>query len=154
MKIEVLGVYALSADDARFRKFFCEYCGVNHIDGDLRDYDEQLFENAHNAALIEITVEDARHEFDAGLLAQENPTQPPSMWQVAWNEAYLTEDGESIATDRPQSAASRPAKLRVAFYIHCFAEHPMISYAGTLIPLPAATTLPERLWRLVPYELP
>jgi hypothetical protein len=150
----VIGVHAMNSDEERFRQFFCEYSQVEEIAGSLRDYDEQLFDNAYNAVLVEMLVDDELLEFDPGLVVQENPNQPESFWQTAWNETYLSSDGEKVVAGYPLATRPSSTNLRVALYIHAFAEHPAISYAGKPLQLPAVTAMPERLWRLVPYELP
>lgn len=154
VKITVIGVHAMNSDEERFRRFFCEYLQVDKIEGALEDYDEQLFHNAYHAALIEMMIDDQSLEFNPGLIAQENPNQPESLWQVAWKETYLSHDGESVVSGYPRPTKPQSTQLRVALYMHAFAEHPVISYAGKPLQLPAVTAIPERLWRLAPYELP
>ena len=62
-------------------------------------------------------------------------------------------DGESLAVEHfdptPQSG-----DLRIAFYFHYFDPgKPLMSSYGDLI-CPAPAAMPERLARLVPYQLP
>ncbi|HPT57992.1 MAG TPA: hypothetical protein PLK42_15030 [Casimicrobium sp.] len=154
LKIEVLGVHPLNADEERFRQFFCECAGVDRIDVELIEFDEQLYANAHEAALIEIAVDDEAHTFDPALLVQENPDVATNLWQVAWNETYLTEDGSAVISGYPVAERPNTSKLRVAFFMHDFERLATLSYSGVNIPLPPASPPPERLWRLVPYELP
>ena len=154
LKVTVIGVHAMNADEERFRQFFCEYSQVDRIEGSLSDYDEQLFHNAYNAVLIEMLIDDDSLEFDPELVVQENPNQPESFWQTAWNETYLSSDGASVVAGYPRPTKPRSNRLRVALFIHYFSEYPVISYAGKPLQLPAVTAMPERLWQLVPYEQP
>lgn len=152
MTITVIGVHPMNADEERFRKFFCEYLNLAETSGPLADYDEQLYNNAYNAALIEMVVHD--ESFDIGKIVQPNPNQPESLWQVAWNETYLSDDGCAVIAGYPRPAKPEQRDLRLAFYIHHFWEHPTLAHASETLDLPPATVLPVRLWRLAPYELP
>jgi hypothetical protein len=154
VKITGIGVHAMNSDEERFRKFFCEYSQVDKIEGSLKEYDEPLFHNAYNAALIEMLVDDDSLEFDPGLVVQENPNRTESLWQTAWNETYLSSDGETVIAGYPRPTKPVTNRLRVALFIHCFSEYPVVSYAGKPLQLPSITAMPERLWQLAPYELP
>jgi hypothetical protein len=155
VKIEVIGVHSLNLDEKGFRKFFFEYLDIDETDGELEDIDAQLFHNACSAALVELVVdEDTTQTFDVCLVAQEDPKQPKEKWQVAWNETYLTIDGEAVIAGYPLPRKPKSNRLRVAFYIHCFPDSPSVSYNGASLQLPTLSPMPERLWRLVPYQLP
>jgi hypothetical protein len=89
--------------------------------------------------------------FDAGNFMQPNPERPGSS-QVAWNETYLSEDGEAVLSGYPDHIVPALDRFRVVFVIHCWDNKlPLLSSYGSL-QCPPIEPLPDRLWRLVPYE--
>ena len=154
LNLTVLGVHSLSADEARFRQFFCAYVNEPMIEGSLEDYDAQLYHNARQALLVEVLVTDCDADFDAEHFVEKNERVAESFWQVAWNETYLSEDGSAVIAGYPRPVRPNLPSFRIAFYIHSQDNGLPLFYQNTLLNLPLRTTMPERLWELVPYELP
>ena len=78
---------------------------------------------------------------------------PQNTWQVAWNEKFLTADGETVIGEYPCKSPDLQ-QFRVVFSIHFWnPDLPLRSSYGELA-LPPIQPLPERLWRLTPYEVP
>ena len=85
---------------------------------------------------------------------QPDPAQSRNFWQVAWNATFLTVDGESVIKIDRDKKLPDAAQFRVVFVIDDWKPGlPLRSSYGDL-PLPSLQPLPERLWRLAPYELP
>jgi hypothetical protein len=88
--------------------------------------------------LIELTVKGDLEEFDFSEVTQENPNQPRSNWQVAYDEQVISEAEKSA---------------RVVFYFHYLdVTKPLLTPAGSLA-LPGPKRMPPRLKELR-YEAP
>ena len=48
-----------------------------------------------DAALLEVTVTNPDARFRIDDFIQADPSQPEDRWQVAWDETFLTSDGET-----------------------------------------------------------
>jgi hypothetical protein len=163
-RITVIGVYSLEASPERLEQFINDYLtrtrerlaqtGIKVSDSDERwaDIARQLRSALRPAALIEALVENVDNRFDPGEFVQRDWRQPEDRWQVAWEEAFLTANGEEILCDhRTQLPAGET--FRIAFYIHSWKHgQPLLSSYGPL-EYPQLTPIPERLWGLAPYAL-
>jgi len=176
-RIEVLGLYSPSANRSEYERFVKAY-----VDGlDPANFDEEsravfrrlgrehelvpFDETAHrevqreityhlsNAVYVEALVVDRDEKFNADDFRQPDPKLLE--WsQVAWNPTYLTEDGETVLSGYPHWKVPSAPRFRVVFVIHFWKPHlPLVSSYGELR-CPAIKPLPERLWRLAPYEMP
>jgi hypothetical protein len=163
--VEVLGLYSLAADHARYIRFLQEKLASEdstNLDDEERPLTEEeraeleaaLRLNMGDAVMIEAVVSHADASFDVGAFAQPDPALPESNWQVAWNERFLTADGDALLNERPWEQPPNDERLRLVFVIHFWKpDLPLQSSYGQLA-LPPIQPLPERLWRLAPYELP
>jgi hypothetical protein len=160
-RITVLGIYLPSADWQRCEKLIAAAVSMESESlGDVADqtallaeFEETLRQNLRETALIEVLVESPDETFDMGGFAQPDPSLPKDNWQVAWNEVFLTADGEHVIAndwrDLPKTGC-----VRAAFYIHFWnSMRGLLSGYGPLT-CPAPQAMPERLWRLAPYEMP
>lgn len=97
-------------------------------------------------ALFEIRVEQCEGVFDFMQFSEQLTTS------VAWEPVLLTVDGEATI----ETKATVPAELsafRAAFFIHDWPENgTLLGPTGPLL-VPEFTPVPERLWKLAPYEL-
>lgn len=177
-EVTVLGLYSPSMSIALYEKFVQAY-----VDGcDPRNFEEatvvlfkrlgrdaelvpltegersqardRITHNLGNAAFVEVLIRNADHDFDPADFGQPDSSLDAGHAQVAWNETYLTEDGETVIAGYPMPAVPEGSTLRVVFVIH-FWKHglPLLSSYGQLS-CPQMQALPERLWRLAPYEMP
>ncbi len=97
--------------------------------------------------LIEAVVEAPPCEVDVGRFGQSDPGRPPDNWQVAYDERYLSPDGQTVLGYDPP--AESPTRL--AFFLHyCDLNRPLLTPDGPL-PLPEPSPLPDRL-REIEYE--
>jgi hypothetical protein len=176
--LNVVGFYSLSADKAAYSRFIQNKIAFHDpanfpedqkalfrrlgrgdslhpfTDDDRKEWEEHLRHHMDEAAVFEVMVTNPDASFDIGKFVQPNPSQSEDYWQVAWNEKFLTPDGETlIKLDRTQKLPDAP-QYRVAFVIHFWKPNlPLRSSYGELA-LPVQQPLPERLWRLTPYEVP
>jgi hypothetical protein len=106
----------------------------------------ELSEALSSAALFEVLVENHIGQFDPYQIHERHTTQ------VAWEPAYLSDDGEKAIAENVSELGESKA-FRVAFYVHEWPEGgELVGPAGTLAH-PPLTWVPERLWKLAPYEL-
>lgn len=149
--VEILGIYRLPVTEELYREQF----------DSLYDYEMSALERAQaegecrqqleSTVLIEALVVDRDKRFDAGDFTQPDPDEPEGAWQVAWAEAYLTLDGESLLVER-WSDPPKTGDLRVAFFVHFWKpDRPLRTSYGE-VACPAVEEMPPRLRELFPYE--
>ena len=104
-----------------------------------------------STVLVEVFVRNRDGRFKVGDFSQPQDGVPRDNWQVAWAEAYLSEDGESLFVER-WGDAPKADTFRVAFFIHCWNPNaPLLTSYGERR-CPEVNKMPERLHKLVPYE--
>lgn len=176
--IDVLGFYSLSAASDQYARFIDRKIAFHDpanfsedqkalfqrlgradalqpfTDEDRRKWEDHLRHHMTDAAVFEVLVSNPDATFDIGQFVQPDPLQPESRWQVAWNEKFLTVDGEKLLEVGRGKTLPNAQQFRVVFVIHSWKLNlPLQSSYGQLS-LPPIQPLPERLWRLAPYELP
>jgi hypothetical protein len=176
--LKIIGLYSLSADREAYTRFIRETIAFHDpanfpeeqkalfrrlgrgdsldpfTDDDRQEWEDHLRHHMDDAAVIEVLVNNPDMKFDVGGFVQPDPSQPQGSWQVAWNEKFLTPDGEKLLELDRKSKLPDAKQYRVVFVIHFWKpELPLRSSYGELA-LPSIQPLPERLWRLAPYELP
>ncbi|MET3843118.1 hypothetical protein [Bradyrhizobium sp. OAE829] len=177
--LEIIGVYSLTSDAEDCKRFIIEQvnkqasavfteeqkatlCRIGR-EGVLEPYSveekeemaAELYDHLADATMFEVLVSNPHSNFDVWAFVQRNPAQPETLWQVAWNEKFLTVDGENLMEVDPGAKAPAARVFRVAFIIHCWRpDLPPLRYGDRELSLPPIHTLPERLWRLAPYVPP
>jgi len=120
----------------------------------LGEIENELRHNLANAVFVEALVTNPDDGFAVADFSQPDPSIPEGMSQVAWNEVYLSEDGQIALSHEPLPSVPPLPIFRIVFVLHFWKPHlPLMSSYGKL-ECPAITPLPERLWRLAPYEMP
>jgi hypothetical protein len=150
--IRVLGVYRNVVTDEMVREQTLILHGEGLASDDFESAAADCREQLTSAVLVEALVSNADDSFSVGDFAIADPKQPRDSWQVAWAEAYLSADGETLLSrgDKPDHL---PSEFRVAFFIHFWNPAlPLASSFGNL-KCPPSAAMSERLSRLVPYEL-
>ena len=148
-RVKVLGVYRVECTEQLLRE-------AVELKYDLSDpadrpqAEAQAREEIESAVLIELLVPPPNKEFDIGKLTQDARTDGNN--QVAWDEHFLTDDGERII---PASWPQHPKSWsRVAFFLHFYRENdPLLTSFGPVV-CPRPRPMPERLFKLVPYDPP
>jgi len=150
--IEVLGVYRPRITEDMFREQFRILYGRAPSETDPGEREHNCRTCLDSAVLVEVVVKNRDERFDVGHFAQRRDGLKRDNWQVAWAEAFLSADGTELVVERFGEVPAS-GNLRVAFYVHFWdpAEPLNTSYGDIACPLPAA--MPERLEKLVPYEL-
>ena len=177
--LEIIGVYSLTADADACRRFIIaevnkqasavsteeQKAALRRMGREdlLKPYtveekDEmagELYDHLADATMLEVLVGNPISNFDVWAFVQPNPAQPETLWQVAWNEKFLTVDGEALMEVGPRAKAPDAPEFRVAFIIHGWRpDLPPLRYGERELSPPAIQPLPERLWRLAPYVPP
>ena len=100
--------------------------------------------------LIEAEISGADARFDSGNFTQEMELAPQETWQVAYDEAVLTADGQSVAA-RGVGCADGITQARICFYFHFYdPERPMRWTYGEFQCVPPVP-IDDRVAELVPY---
>jgi len=174
--LKVIGLYSLSAEPEAYSRFIREQIASHDpanfsedtkeklrrlgrdpqpdTDEDRQELEEEFRFHMDDAAVLEVMVTNPDASFDIGKFVQPNPAQSKNFWQVAWNEKFLTPDGATLINLNRTQKLPDVSQYRVVFVIHFWKPNlPLRSSYGELT-LPAQQPLPERLWRLTPYEVP
>ena len=150
--IEVLGVYRLRVTNEMFREQFRILYGRDAAVWFPGKNERRCREWLESAVLIEVMVSNRDERFDMGAFTQRRDDLPRESWQVAWAEAFLSADGTARVV-KQFGEAPASGDLRIAFYVHFWdSAKPLCSSYGD-IKCPSPTPMPERLEKLVPYEL-
>jgi hypothetical protein len=104
-----------------------------------------------STVLIEVLVRNRDKRFTVADFSQPQEGVPRDSWQVAWAEAYLTEDGKELLVER-WADAPKADTLRVAFFLHCWNPAAPLLTSYRELPCPEVKKMPDRLQKLVPYE--
>ena len=150
-QIEVLGVYRLSVTEELFRWQFRILHGHPMSKRERTQAEQECRKQLSSIVLVEAMVQNRDDTFDIGQFTQPQPNLPEGSWQVAWAEAYLTPDGDSLLVDR-WSDPPATGDLRVAFFLHFWQPNETLRSSYGDVPCPPVEDMPERLARLVPYE--
>ena len=149
--VEVIGVYRVRVTDALIqervqysysRDAVATRDGCSAVERECRDFLESI-------VLVEALVRNRDGRFDVGDFTQ-RVGDTRDNWQVAYAEAFLTPDGEALASTRSYEVP--PGDLRVAFFVHFWDEERPLATSYGDVDCPTPTAMPERLERLVPYQ--
>lgn len=174
--LNILGVYSFSADKAAYARFIRElidsheppnfseelkavlrrrgYEIVPLTSEERQEWEDDLRSYMDDAAVLEVLVENPDARFNPRDFAQIGPSSPNAHSEMAWNETFLTIDGETVIDTDYKQKLPAAEQYRVVFVIHRWEPHlPLLSSYGELR-APAVQALSERLWRLAPYDLP
>jgi len=145
-QIELLGVYSLCVTDELVREEAeCRY------DEPSSEQENEIRQELSSIVLVEVMVRNPDAKFDVGDFRQPQEGVDPAMWQVAWNESYLTADGGKLA-EEPRRGSRSHEPLRIAFFIHFWqGNSPLLSSYGD-IKCPPVKAMPQRLADLISYE--
>lgn len=100
--------------------------------------------------LVEVVVSGADERFDVGDFTQEMELADEETWQVAYEEAFLSPDGQALVR-RDIGCADAVSGGRICFYFHFYdPARPMLWTYGEFS-CPPPTPLPTHLAKLVPY---
>lgn len=102
--------------------------------------------------LLEIMVNTPPSEFDVSDFTQDVPGQPRENWQAAYDEYYLSEQGDVIIGDFLHAPRNDTGVSRLAFFMYFLNfDTPLITPFGKL-KLPDPTPVPSRLSRIIDFE--
>jgi hypothetical protein len=176
LSLSIVGFYSFSADDAAYSRFVENQIALHNpanfsketkevlrrmgrnpvpfTNEDRDEWDENLRSHMDDAAVFEVEVTDSDASFDISKFVQPDPAQAERLWQVAWNEKFLTPDGETLIKLGRTQKLPVVSRYRVVFVIHFWKLNLPLHCGDRELALPAQQPLPERLWRLAPYQLP
>ena len=140
-RIEVLGVYKPFISDDVYQ----EQWQVTGSDEDTKSHFDQL-------VLIEAFAHNVGDSLKKELMGQQpSPIVDPKYFQCAYDEALLSDDGETLI-QRRMNCVHGTGTLRFAFYLHLYdPESPLTTCYGD-VTCPPIQAVPARLMMLVPYD--
>lgn len=107
-----------------------------------------------DAVILEVLVANPDARFNPHDFTQIDPSNPEAHAEMAWNETFLTADGETVIETDYKQRLPAAKQYRVVFVIHRWEPSlPLLSSYGELY-APPVQPLTERLRRLAPYDLP
>ena len=149
--VHVLGVYRTPVTEELFQTQMGTLYGSDLRGKARREAERECRDQLASTVLVEVMVRNRDARFQMKDFSQPQDGVPQDNWQVAWAEAFLSVDGQSLLVERwrePPEAED----FRVAFFIHFWDPvKPLFSSYGELA-CPPVQEMPERLRRLVPYE--
>jgi hypothetical protein len=150
--IQVLGVYRLPVTpklvSAQADELYGPASKLSAVQ--RREAEREAREQLESVALIECLVLNPDETFDVGDFTQPQPGVDRSSWQAAYEEAFLSADGEE-RLDVQWGDLPKENVFRVAFYLHFWNQYaPLVTSYGELT-CPAVSDMPERLQRLAPF---
>jgi hypothetical protein len=149
--IELLGIYRLNITDEILEDQIAALVGSGAV-GEVRaDAEVQARYVLDNVVLIEVSVQNRDDRFTINDFVQPQQDAEPGMWQAAWLETFLSEDGEALVAERWSTALPETADLRIAFFIHFWDEATPLRSSYGDIACSSPRPMPERLEALVPY---
>jgi hypothetical protein len=149
--IRVLGVYALPVTDDLVHEQTEILYGSRTSAEERREGERRCRELLESVVLVEVVIRSRDARFKADDFVQPRRGVREENWPVAYDEAYLSLDGETRLGSR--SFESRlPKDFRVAFFIHDWDPAlPLLSSYGE-IKCPPVQPMSERLRKLVPFD--
>ena len=143
--ISVLGVFKVPADDALFEQAIdLKYGGIALSAEQRREAESAVRSELASIVLLECQVSAADGKFKIGDFGQ------PDSDQAAYDEAFLSDDGTTLAARR-YTQPSTP-DFRLCFFLHFFdPQKPLRTSYGT-VQLPPVSAMPDRLRRLIQYD--
>jgi len=149
--VDVLGVYSVPITDDLLREQTDILYGTDLPGDERQDAERQCREQLEATVLVEVLVCNREKRFNVGDFSQPQVGVSRDNWQVAWAEAYLSEDGENLLVER-SADPPKADSFRVAFFIHCWnPAAPLLTSYGE-VRCPVVEKMPDRLEKLVPYE--
>ncbi len=150
-RIEIVGIYELPVTEDLFSQQFEILYGGPMSEEQRAEAEEQCREQLSSIVLVEALIENRDERFSVFDFTQPQDGVAKDNWQVAYGEAFLTLDGNSLLVER-WNEAPETGDLHVAFFLHFWDEtKPLFTSYGELT-CPSVSEMPERLRTLVPYE--
>ncbi len=144
-KIKVIGAYKYEYTQELFEQAFqSKYRPERLTKEQVKQAREYLKEELGNIALLELLVENADAEYDAGDFSQLGTDQ------AAYNERYLDTEGKKFIADAYKTP--KVANFRVLFFLHFFYPAQPLKTSYGEIPVPPLQPMPKHLAELMPYE--
>ena len=103
-RIEIVGIYRLPVTEDLFRQQFEILYGGPMSEEQGAEAEEQCREQLSSIVLVEALIENRDERFSVFDFTQPQDGVPRDNWQVAYGEAFLTLDGNSLVVERWKEA--------------------------------------------------
>jgi hypothetical protein len=149
--ITVLGVYRVPVDEQELIEQLRRYYFPGNAAQDTNSAVHKFVENCVPLVLFDVRLDNLDERFRIGDFRQEMPEAPEKSWQVAYDEALLSEDGMEVLSRK--SLCTRDVRTgRVAFYFHYYDPLKPKLWTYGQFSSPPVQLVSRRLWNLVPYS--
>jgi len=140
--LKILGVYRPEISSETWQ----EQLAVTDDEDYTRDHFDRL-------VVIEGIVENLSGSLDLGRFGQMQSEFPddPNRMQVGYDEALLSQDGETLIQRRMNCVVGTGA-LRFAVYLHMYDPERPLLWQGGEVTCPPVMNVPVRLMMLMPYN--
>jgi hypothetical protein len=148
-QVIVHGLYRIPCNEPMLKAQLLDYyrrAGNAHW-ADVSAFVERVFP----LVLMDMSISGADERFELGEFTQEMSGAPREAWQVPYDEALLSGDGNAVLV-RKIGCATKIGEGRIAFFFHYYdPEQPMRwTYGRFSCPTPQAAV--QSLLSLIPYE--
>jgi hypothetical protein len=149
-ELNIAGVYRLNVTPALVAAQFAELYGYEMTPAQTKQAMIQCNEQLKSVVLIELLVSNPDERFSLRDFTQPQNGVPQDSWQAAYNETYLTFNGESVIKTKFNELPTESC-YRCAFFFHFFDDEAPLRTSYGDLDCPAAESMPERLERLAPF---
>lgn len=142
--IKLIGVYRVKFTKQLFKDAWEEkYGGIDLNRKEKKTAEKYVREELSSIVCVEVLVKNRDQKFDISDFCQ------PGSDQVAYNDAYLSLDGNELISDYQQPDDK---DLRIAFFLHFFNPIMPINTSYGKLTFQEIEDMPVRLSELVPYR--
>lgn len=122
-----------------------KYGGLDLSEAQIESAKREVVDEISSAVLIKLLISNPDERYNLSDFHQ------PDSDQAAYEEVYLTEDGQSIIPTRYLEIPKEKV-FQVGFYLHFYnPQKPLITSYG-LVELPLVQEMPESVQKLIPYH--
>jgi len=143
--IKVKAAYQVECTPELFEQAWKEkYREDKMTSAEIKEAKKDLRGELSSIVLLEVLVENADENFDAGDFEQ------PDSGQAAYDEFYLAVDSDEIIAegfDQPKTPS-----FRVLFFMHFFKPGKPLKTSYGKVPVPKVEPMPDSLAKLHPYQ--
>jgi hypothetical protein len=145
--IECLGVYTVPCNQVVWREDIDGYYRSRGLLSETQAYRARLVA----IVLVEVMISGADSSFDVGQFRQPMDMAPAGAAQVAYDEALLSSDGQSVIR-RQQGCADGLTEGRICFFLHHYDPNRPIGWTYGEFNCPPPKPIIGRLAGMMPYQ--
>ncbi len=148
--LNIVGVYRLNVTPRLITAQFAELYGYEMTPAQSKQAKRQCTQQLKSVVLIELLVSNPDEQFSLRDFTQPQHGVPEDSWQAAYNETYLTLDGESVIKTKFNDLPTEDC-YRCAFFLHFYNDQAPLRTSYGDLECPDPEPMPERLERMAPF---